>query len=171
MSGGRKALLIGINYVGSSNALQVRNLISFVAQCSPSMSAVDSMFDAPCSVGRSRMMDPSANPLIVSQGCHQDVRNMKEFLMSQGWSDGDMVVLTDESFVNPHSPGYPTGQNILRAMRWLIDRSDNCSLFLHYSGHGGQVQDHSVLTLPMKIAFVLISCSGGQGIDDTVSHA
>jgi hypothetical protein len=73
---------------------------------------------------------------------------MKEFLISQGWFEGDMVVLTDEPFVNPNSPGYPTGQNILRAMRWLIDRSDNHSLFLHYSGHGGQVQDHSLLHRP-----------------------
>jgi hypothetical protein len=28
----------------------------------------------------------------------------------------------------------------LRAMNWLIN-SPNHSLFLHYSGHGGQVQD------------------------------
>jgi metacaspase-1 len=75
---------------------------------------------------------------------------MKEFLMAQGWYEGDMVILTDEPWVDPYSPGYPSGHNILRALRWLVDRSGGHSLFLHYSGHGGQVQSPSVLHPPQS---------------------
>jgi len=72
------------------------------------------------------------------QGCHQDVRNMVQFLIARGFStnERDMVVLADDR----GGPFYPTGHNILAAMQWLVSEP-NCSLFLHYSGHGGQVQD------------------------------
>jgi metacaspase-1 len=66
---------------------------------------------------------------------------MKQFLNSRGFHDSDMVVLTDDYWVDPNSPSYPSGQNILRAFDWLVARSEGFSLFLHYSGHGGQVQD------------------------------
>lgn len=91
--GRRKALLIGINYVGTKERLQ---------------------------------------------GCHQDVRNMIPFLQSRGFSTDhhSMVVLADDKA----GPYYPTGANILAAMDWLVSEP-NSSLFLHYSGHGGQVRD------------------------------
>jgi metacaspase-1 len=66
---------------------------------------------------------------------------MKEFLLYKGFQEGDMVVLTDSPYVNPASPAFPTGQNMLRAFNWLISNSEGNSLFLHYSGHGGQVAD------------------------------
>jgi len=66
---------------------------------------------------------------------------MKQFLNSRGFQNGDMVVLTDEPGIDPRSPSYPAGQNILRAFDWLVSGSENHSLFLHYSGHGGQVAD------------------------------
>jgi hypothetical protein len=68
---------------------------------------------------------------------------MHQFLLSRGYNHGDMVILTDEPHVDPYSPSYPSGQNILRAFSWLASNSDNHSLFLHYSGHGGQVQDQN----------------------------
>lgn len=37
-------------------------------------------------------------------------------------------------------PYYPVGSNILAAMDWLVSEPE-CALFLHYSGHGGQVPD------------------------------
>lgn len=37
-------------------------------------------------------------------------------------------------------PFYPSGHNMLAAMDWLVSEP-NCCLFLHYSGHGGQVRD------------------------------
>ncbi|KAK5464920.1 hypothetical protein LTS15_001483 [Exophiala xenobiotica] len=91
----RKALLIGINYAGSSHQLA---------------------------------------------GCVDDVRNMQEFLMSRNYSASprDMVVLTDMN--DPRGPYFPTGHNIIAAMRWLVSEP-GCMCFLHYSGHGGQVPD------------------------------
>jgi len=49
-----------------------------------------------------------------------------------------MVFLTDER----SGPYYPTGANILAAMDWLV-AEPGCCLFLHYSGHGGQVPDQT----------------------------
>ncbi|KAK7209462.1 hypothetical protein V2G26_016640 [Clonostachys chloroleuca] len=51
----------------------------------------------------------------------------------------DMVILTDDQ-ENPIMR--PTKANIERAMGWLVGGAEpNDSLFLHYSGHGGQTED------------------------------
>jgi metacaspase-1 len=93
MSVRRKALLIGINYIGSQHQLE---------------------------------------------GCINDVQNVAGFLVSRGYSSDprSMVVLTDER----QGPYYASGHNILAAMDWLVSEPETC-LFLHYSGHGGQVPD------------------------------
>lgn len=93
--GRRKALLIGINYIGSQHQLQ---------------------------------------------GCVDDAANMTEFLVSRGYSKhpASMVTLTDSCYNPPNSPYYPSAHNVLAAMDWL-DSEPGCMLFLHYSGHGGQV--------------------------------
>lgn len=72
------------------------------------------------------------------QGCINDVQNMAAWLVSRGYSSSprDMVFLTDER----RGPYYPSGHNILAAMNWLVS-DPGCALFLHYSGHGGQVPD------------------------------
>ena len=72
------------------------------------------------------------------QGCQQDVQNMTNFLISRGYPSDpyNMVVLTDAR----QGPFYPSGANILAAMAWLVSEP-NCMLFLHYSGHGGQIRD------------------------------
>lgn len=72
------------------------------------------------------------------QGCVNDVQNVAAFLVSRGFSSNpkDMVFLTDER----SGPYYPDGHNILAAMDWLVSEP-GCCLFLHYSGHGGQVAD------------------------------
>ncbi|KAJ4388125.1 Ca(2+)-dependent cysteine protease [Gnomoniopsis smithogilvyi] len=74
------------------------------------------------------------------RGCINDVRNMSAYLAEHfGYKREDMVLLTDDQ-QNPMSQ--PTKQNILRAMHWLVkDARPNDSLFLHYSGHGGQTKD------------------------------
>jgi hypothetical protein len=81
----------------------------------------------------------SAHPL---KGCHSDVENMIEFLDTRGYPSDQRsrVVLTDSRSVHPDSPFFPTGHNILAAMDWLVSEP-NCTLFLHYSGHGGQIAD------------------------------
>ena len=75
------------------------------------------------------------------QGCESDVNNMAGFLLSRGYNTHprDMVVMTQSRGPGPY---YPTGHNILAAMDWLVSEPE-CALFLHYSGHGGQVPDPS----------------------------
>jgi hypothetical protein len=74
------------------------------------------------------------------RGCINDVHNLSRFLIERhGYKREDMVQLTDDQS-NPVMQ--PTRDNILRAMGWLVkDAQPNDSLFLHYSGHGGQTED------------------------------
>ncbi|KAF9732473.1 hypothetical protein PMIN06_012309 [Paraphaeosphaeria minitans] len=76
------------------------------------------------------------------KGCHADVDNVAEFLSYRGYSNNhrDRVILSDNPMVAPNSPYYPSGHNILAAMDWLVSEP-GCTLFLQYSGHGGQVED------------------------------
>ncbi|KAI0842801.1 hypothetical protein F5Y06DRAFT_284202 [Hypoxylon sp. FL0890] len=94
-SGKRKALLIGINYLGQKAELR---------------------------------------------GCINDTKNVSQFLIERyGYKREDMIILTDDQ----HDPiMVPTKANILRALEWLVSGArPNDALFLHYSGHGGQVKD------------------------------
>jgi hypothetical protein len=74
------------------------------------------------------------------RGCINDVQNVSAFLVERyGYKREDMVLLTDDQS-NPVMQ--PTRANIIRAMQWLVkDAQPNDALFLHYSGHGGQVED------------------------------
>jgi hypothetical protein len=63
------------------------------------------------------------------------------FLERWGFQADDMVILTDEDNVDPRSKTYPSGQNIVRAMQWLVRDAHGSSLFFHYSGHGSQCPD------------------------------
>ncbi|PSN65166.1 peptidase C14 [Corynespora cassiicola Philippines] len=76
------------------------------------------------------------------RGCHADIENIAEFLSYRGYSNAqrDRVILSDMPAVDPSGPFYPTGHNILAAMDWLVGEP-NCTLFMHYSGHGGQIHD------------------------------
>lgn len=75
-------------------------------------------------------------------GCHQDILNIAEFIGYRGYSDDprSRVVLCDSEDVDYNSQYYPNGHNILAAMDWLVSEP-NCTCFLHYSGHGGQIRD------------------------------
>ena len=75
----------------------------------------------------------SANQLA---GCHKDVENIAEFLSYRGYNTEDQVILRDRD----GGLSEPTGVNILRAFDWLVSEPGTCN-FLHYSGHGGQVED------------------------------
>ncbi|KAF2032877.1 peptidase C14 [Setomelanomma holmii] len=89
------------------------------------------------------------------RGCHSDVDNMAEFLSYRGYDNShkNRVILTDRPEVNPGSPYFPTGHNILAAMDWLVSEP-GCTLFLHYSGHGGQIAD--------------VDGNRTTGVDDTI---
>lgn len=94
-NGTRRAVLIGINYVGQPNGLS---------------------------------------------GCHNDVRNIKEYLERvQGFQEKNMLILMDDG--QHHAP---TRKNIMDAFERLVQYSQPGDvLFIHYSGHGGQVVDTS----------------------------
>lgn len=93
-SGRKKALLIGINYIGTKNELR---------------------------------------------GPINDVNNVEQFLLANGYSSDNIVKLTDDQRVQR---AIPTRQNILDAIQWLVkDARPNDALFFHYSGHGGQTED------------------------------
>ncbi|KAK9788038.1 putative Metacaspase-1 [Seiridium cardinale] len=94
-AGARKALLIGINYIGQKNQLR---------------------------------------------GCINDVRNLATFLIERyNYKLEDMVILSDDQ---SDPVRQPTKANIIRAMGWLVQGArPNDSLFLHFSGHGGQTED------------------------------
>ncbi|KAF5532630.1 metacaspase-1 [Fusarium mexicanum] len=74
------------------------------------------------------------------RGCINDVHNVSAFLVERyGYRREDMVILTDDQS-NPAM--IPTRENMIRAMGWLVSNAQpNDALFLHYSGHGGQVED------------------------------
>lgn len=95
----RKALIIGINYSGTSHELK---------------------------------------------GCVNDAYNVKEYLCrDRGYSDnpGDMVMLLDNPENRP-TPYWPSGANMMAAFHWLVSSNNpGDSVWLSYSGHGGQVRD------------------------------
>jgi len=70
-------------------------------------------------------------------GCINDVNIMKKFLIQEGFSESNMKVLVDDpSYGTP----IPNQQNMLAAFQWLSsNNSPGDCLFLHYSGHGGQM--------------------------------
>ncbi|KAI1186265.1 caspase domain-containing protein [Nemania serpens] len=73
-------------------------------------------------------------------GCINDTKNLSTFLMENySYKREDMIILTDDQ-QDPRL--VPTKANIIRALEWLVrDAQPNDSLFLHYSGHGGQAAD------------------------------
>lgn len=68
------------------------------------------------------------------KGCINDVNNMKEVLKSNGYSEENITVLTDNTIAKP------TRQNILTELLKLI-LSNAPVMFFHYSGHGSSLTD------------------------------
>ena len=76
-----------------------------------------------------------ATPSARLRGCVNDVRNMKDYLVSErGFSDGDVAVYTDD-----REPGDCTAEGIVRNL-WDFAISCNSRgvdmAYIHYSGHG-----------------------------------
>lgn len=94
-SGTKRAVLIGINYVGQQGELS---------------------------------------------GCHNDVLNMKEYLMDvHGFAEENMTVLMDDGV---HLD--PTKDNILAAYEQIVAESASGDVvYCHYSGHGSKVTDRN----------------------------
>ncbi|CUA76471.1 hypothetical protein RSOLAG22IIIB_12319 [Rhizoctonia solani] len=74
------------------------------------------------------------------QGCINDVHKIADFLTVQfGYKPEDIWKLTDDT-MDPDC--LPTKDNIITAMRWLVeDAQPTDSFFFHFSGHGGQTKD------------------------------
>jgi len=72
------------------------------------------------------------------RGCVNDVHRWSQLLQKHyGFQPGDMVQLTDEGHLNFQF--YPTRQNMLNGIRWLVDGvMPGDVLFFQFSGHGGQ---------------------------------
>lgn len=70
--------------------------------------------------------------------CHQDVKKVKEYLMSElGFEEENMIILMDD---NVHVR--PTKYAILTAYRRLVDESKpGDTIYCHFSGHGSRVVD------------------------------
>ncbi|KAK0462348.1 caspase domain-containing protein [Desarmillaria tabescens] len=70
------------------------------------------------------------------KGYIKDATNIRGLLMQNGYKADDVKMLTDDT------DNKPTKKNILEALLWLVkDAQSKDSLFLHYSGHGGQIAD------------------------------
>lgn len=73
-------------------------------------------------------------------GCHNDVKNIKSFLRKKhGFKQKDMIILMDDG-----SSTSPTRSNIMDAFDRVVQYSNAGDVvFIHYSGHGGNVPDTS----------------------------
>ena len=91
MAKSKRALLVGINYKGTSSELN---------------------------------------------GCINDTTNIKAFLLTQGYKEKHITILTDDTEEKP------TRANILKYLMELV-LSDCKTLCFHYSGHGSYVKDLS----------------------------
>lgn len=116
----KKALLIGINYIGSGSELR---------------------------------------------GCWNDIDNMEARLLKLGYTQTDITKMSDR----PENRGtalFPTTSNILSALGNLVGGSvSGDQLFLHYSGHGGQIPDKNRDELDRKDECIF-SCQISPIVDD-----
>lgn len=74
------------------------------------------------------------------RGCQEDVKNMKEWLETLGYTD--IVLLQDNRMDKKHTNQLaPTKDNILRELQAIVSRCKaGDSLLVHYSGHGSQLK-------------------------------
>lgn len=73
-------------------------------------------------------------------GCHNDVLNMKEYLMDVHEFEEDNIVLLMDDGENID----PTRDNIMEAYARIVEDSEPGDVvYLHYSGHGGKLRDES----------------------------
>ncbi|KAM6497673.1 Caspase domain containing protein [Amanita muscaria] len=74
------------------------------------------------------------------KGCANDAHNIRKFLIQKhGFRSSQVMILTDD---NHDRRLHPTRQNMIGGMKWLVEGArPHDSLFIHYSGHGGQKKD------------------------------
>ena len=87
-------------------------------------------------------------------GSHNDVDNVKKLITGLGFdtSRERMHILKDDGVCTN-----PTKQNIWEGLRWLIkDAKPNDCLFLHFSGHGGQVTSRPCTKISDSVSKILV---------------
>jgi len=96
-------------------------------------------------------------------GCINDSNAMVKLLkQTLGYNAGDIRQLRDDL----DADSTPTRSNMLQAFRWLTaGAAPGDDLFLHYSGHGGQMEDKSG-DEPDGMDDTLIACDLKQITDD-----
>jgi len=74
------------------------------------------------------------------RGCHNDVLNMKKYIMDvHGFEEDNIVILMDDGI---HES--PTKENMVAAYKQIVaDSEEGDAIFLHYSGHGTKLVDKS----------------------------
>jgi len=73
------------------------------------------------------------------RGCHNDVLTMQTFLEGQGFDPNNFMTLMDDG---EHED--PNHNAILKGIDWLVgDAQSGDALFMHYSGHGGNMPDQN----------------------------
>ncbi|PPR00695.1 hypothetical protein CVT24_000983 [Panaeolus cyanescens] len=77
------------------------------------------------------------------KGCGNDARAMRKYLMEfHNFKSQNIMLLTDDELGGASAK--PTRREMFDAMKWLVaDAKMHDSLFFHYSGHGGQVDDET----------------------------
>ena len=76
------------------------------------------------------------------RGCENDVINTKKVLMGKyGFEEEDIIVLMESLSIEKQ----PTRQNILKYIRWLVNKSNSGygKVWFQYSGHGVSINDRN----------------------------
>ena len=68
------------------------------------------------------------------RGCINDVHNVRDYLLKNGYKDNDITIMTDDTVIKPKR------KNMITAILELI-MSKADQLYLHYSGHGSWQKD------------------------------
>lgn len=80
-------------------------------------------------------------------GCWNDAKNMKAFLLTKGYSDENITLVTDDPFPPLASASDARCTTKDQMMHYFLDFIEKVQpkdqLFIHYSGHGGQLPDHN----------------------------
>jgi hypothetical protein len=83
---------------------------------------------------------------ITLNGCINDVININNMLIdAYNYSMENIIILRDDSltndlFTDDSLTNVPTRENIIRNLKELIDKSNECEeIWIHYSGHGSRI--------------------------------
>lgn len=150
-----KALLVGINYYGTSSALRgcvndVQNVLSYLKEKFEVVNEITLSPVTPSGRSERDITNNEDDMHIVSVVQHLREKfegkklSVKEYQESHNidmaHSTVDVVIMTDDKSIR--DPQYPKRENILRGFRWLVTGATADShLFFHYSGHGTYVSD------------------------------